>query len=155
SLLKFMMPSHNIFLSFDHRSSGIGKGIVMSLVKAGCHVAIGARRVCELEKTQKEVSANFPGSAVKTLVVPTDVTKRKDVIKLVKAAETSLGPVDIMVNCAGVMYFTLMKNVMWDQWEAQVDVNCKGSMYGIGSVLSNMLKRGKGHIVNITSDAGT
>ena len=58
------------------------------------------------------------------------------------------------VNNAGVMYFTLMKNVLWDQWETTVDVNCKGAMYGIGSVLPGMLRRGSGHIVNITSDAG-
>merc|ERR1711862_443950 len=46
------------------------------------------------------------------------------------------------------------KNVIWDQWEQQVDVNAKGTMHGIGTVLPKMLGRGKGHIVNITSDAG-
>jgi len=60
----------------------------------------------------------------------------------------------MLVNVAGCMYFTLMKNVIWDQWEQQVDVNAKGKMYGIGTVLPKMLGRGKGHIVNITSDAG-
>ena len=135
-------------------SSGIGRAIVLALVQAGCHVAMGARRLNELEKTQKAVGEACPGSAVKTLCVKTDVTKREEVSKLVEAAERGLGPVDIIVNCAGVMYFTLMKNVVWDQWERQVDVNCKGTMYGIGSVLPGMLKRGKGHIVNITSDAG-
>jgi len=60
----------------------------------------------------------------------------------------------MLVNVAGCMYFTLMKNVIWDQWEQQVDVNAKGTMYGIGTVLPKMLGRGKGHIVNITSDAG-
>jgi NADP-dependent 3-hydroxy acid dehydrogenase YdfG len=82
------------------------------------------------------------------------VTKREEVAALVDATETSLGPVDILINCAGCMYFTLMKNVMWDQWDAQVDVNAKGTMYGIGTVLPKMLERGSGHIVNITSDAG-
>lgn len=135
-------------------SSGIGRAIVLALVQAGCHVTMGARRVGELEKTQREVAAACPGSACKTLAVRTDVTRREDVTRLVQAAEASLGPVDILVNCAGVMYFTLMKNVVWDQWEAQVDVNCKGTMYGIGTVLPKMLERGRGHIVNITSDAG-
>jgi NADP-dependent 3-hydroxy acid dehydrogenase YdfG len=115
---------------------------------------MAARRLSELEKTQKEVAEACSGSPVKMMCVRTDVTKRDEVAHLVQVVEVSLGPIDIMVNCAGVMYFTLMKNVVWDQWEAQVDVNCKGTMYGIGSVLPRMLDRGKGHIVNITSDAG-
>ena len=135
-------------------SSGIGRAIVLALAEAGCHVAMGARRLEELENTHKEVANACPGSAVKTLSVRTDVTDRQDVENLVKTAEVAFGPVDILVNCAGVMYFTLMKNVMWDQWDAQVDINCKGTMYGIGAVLPSMLQRGAGHIVNITSDAG-
>lgn len=135
-------------------SSGIGRAIVVALVKAGCHVAMGARRISQLEETQKEVAAACPGSGAKTVIVRTDVTKRAEVTGLIRGAELSLGPVDILVNCAGVMYFTMMKNVLFDQWETQVDVNCKGVMYSIGSVLPSMLARGSGHIVNITSDAG-
>lgn len=82
------------------------------------------------------------------------MTKRSDVENLVAKTEASLGPIDVMINCAGCMYFTLMKNVQWDQWENQVNVNVKGTMYGIGSVLPKMLQRRKGHIINITSDAG-
>eukprot|EP00569_Conticribra_weissflogii_P007712 CAMPEP_0171335648 /NCGR_PEP_ID=MMETSP0878-20121228/5495_1 /TAXON_ID=67004 /ORGANISM="Thalassiosira weissflogii, Strain CCMP1336" /LENGTH=1371 /DNA_ID=CAMNT_0011836963 /DNA_START=214 /DNA_END=4329 /DNA_ORIENTATION=- len=135
-------------------SSGIGRAIVSALVKAGCHVAMGARRVDELEKTRALVMKECPGTASKALIVKTDVTKLSDVQQLVQKAEDALGPVDILVNVAGVMYFTLMKNVLIDQWERTVDVNCKGTMYGIGAILPKMLKRGKGHIVNITSDAG-
>jgi len=135
-------------------SSGIGRAIVLALVKAGCHVAMGARNVVNLKKTRDMVSKECQGSSSKTAIVKTDVTKREDVEALVGTAEASLGPVNIIVNCAGCMYFTLMKNVMWDQWERQVDVNAKGTMYGIGSVLPKMLERGQGHIINITSDAG-
>lgn len=135
-------------------SSGIGRAIVAALVREGCHVAMGARRVDQLEETKKLVAAECPGTSSKALIVETDVTKLSDVQTLVQKAEDSLGPVDILVNVAGVMYFTLMENVNMDQWERTVDVNCKGTMYGIGSVLPNMLSRGKGHIVNITSDAG-
>ena len=90
----------------------------------------------------------------KTICVSTDVTKREQVESLVETAERTLGHVDILVNVAGCMYFTLMKNVVWDQWEQQVDVNAKGTMYGIGTVIPKMLQRGKGHILNITSEAG-
>lgn len=135
-------------------SSGIGRAIVSALVKAGCHVAMGARRVEELHKTKEIVMAECPGTSSKAVIVKTDVTKLSDVQALVAKAEQSLGPVDILVNVAGVMYFTMMQNTNFDQWERTVDVNCKGTMYGIGSILPSMLSRGKGHIVNITSDAG-
>lgn len=42
-----------------------------------------------------------------------------------KHVESVLGPVNILVNCAGVMYYTMMKNLQLDEWESQVDINCK------------------------------
>jgi NADP-dependent 3-hydroxy acid dehydrogenase YdfG len=62
--------------------------------------------------------------------------------------------VDALVNCAGVMYFTLMKNVRAEEWERTVEVNCKGALNCVGAVLPGMLARGRGHIVTISSDAG-
>ncbi len=44
---------------------------------------------------------------------------------MVKQTEDTLGPVDIIVNCAGVMYYTMMKNLHLDEWERTVDINCK------------------------------
>lgn len=57
-------------------------------------------------------------------------------------------------DITGVMYFTNMKNLHEDEWERTVDVNCKGTMFGVGAVLGGMIERGSGHIVNISSDAG-
>lgn len=52
------------------------------------------------------------------------------------------------------MYYTLMKNVMEDDWERTVDVNCKGVLNGIAAVLPGMLERKSGHIISVSSDAG-
>ena len=52
------------------------------------------------------------------------------------------------------MYFTLMKNLHEDEWERQVDINCKGVLNGVAAVLDGMVKRDAGHIINISSDAG-
>jgi len=60
----------------------------------------------------------------------------------------------MLVNSAGVMYYTLMKNLHEDDWERTVDVNCKGALNCIGAVLPGMISRGRGHIVTISSDAG-
>ena len=64
--------------------------------------------------------------------------------ELVKHTEYALGPVDIIVNNAGVMYYTMMKNLKVEDWERQVDINCKGVMNGIGAVLGGMLDRKSG-----------
>ena len=52
------------------------------------------------------------------------------------------------------MSYTYMKNLKEDEWEKTVDVNVKGVLNGVGAVLEGMLERKKGHIVNISSDAG-
>ena len=88
------------------------------------------------------------------MVVPTDITDRRQVKALVARTEEELGPVDILVNCAGVMYYSLMKNLYEDDWERTVDVLCKGMLNCVGAVLRGMLARGRGHIVTISSDAG-
>jgi len=64
-----------------------------------------------------------------------------------------LGRVDILVNCAGVMYFTMMKNLHYDEWEQTIDINCKGVVNTCGAVFPVMLEAKTGHIVNISSDA--
>jgi NADP-dependent 3-hydroxy acid dehydrogenase YdfG len=90
----------------------------------------------------------------KSLVVETDVTDRGRVGALVERTEEELGLVEMLVNCAGVIYYTLMRNLREDEWERTVDVNCKGAMNCIGAALPGMISRGRGHIVTISSDAG-
>jgi len=137
-------------------SSGIGRAIVISLINAGCHVAMASRRIVELESTRDLIKecGSMNATACKTLLISTDVTNRQDVEQLMNNTQAQLGPIDILINCAGCMYYTLMKNVKWDQWENQINVNVKGTMYGIGAILPQMIQRKGGHIINITSDAG-
>jgi NAD(P)-dependent dehydrogenase (short-subunit alcohol dehydrogenase family) len=71
-----------------------------------------------------------------------------------KLTELLLGPVDILVNSAGVLYYTLMKNVHVKEWHTMVDVNVKGVLNCVGTVLGGMVERRRGHIVNISSDGG-
>jgi hypothetical protein len=112
-------------------SSGIGRAIVAALVKEGCHVAMGTRLMDQLEETKRLVAAECPGTSSKALVVKTDVTKLSDVQTLVQKAEDSLGPVDILVNVAGVMYFTLMENVNIDQWTVLSTLIAKEQCMGL------------------------
>ncbi|KAL5344009.1 hypothetical protein BJX70DRAFT_6295 [Aspergillus crustosus] len=131
-------------------SSGIGAAVATALAREGCHVALGARRIDALESLKAKLS----GCGDKVVIRKTDVTDKKQVEALVKAASDELGAVDILVACAGVMYFTMMANTQTDEWERTVDVNCKGILNSLSSTVPGMLSRGSGHIVAISSDAG-
>ena len=95
-------------------SSGIGAAVVSALNAEGVHVALAARR----EEALLEIQAGLDsGDGRKYMVCPTDVTDREQVRSLVARVEEELGPVEILVNCAGVMYYTLMKNRREEEWE--------------------------------------
>jgi NADP-dependent 3-hydroxy acid dehydrogenase YdfG len=133
-------------------SSGIGAAVARALAREGAHVALAARREAALLEVQAGLDTRR-GEA-KSLVAAADVTDREQVKSLVARVEEELGPVDILVNCAGIMFYTLMKNLCEDDWERTVEVNCKGALNCVGAVLQGMLARGRGHIVTISSDAG-
>lgn len=132
-------------------SSGIGAAVAAALAAEGADVAIAARRVEALDSLKSKITST---SGVKVLTKATDVTDRTQVEALIKATEETLGPVDVLVACAGVMYYTLMKNVHVDEWERTLDVNCKGLLHCLSSTVPSMLARSQGHIVAISSDAG-
>ncbi|RVX75180.1 hypothetical protein B0A52_00532 [Exophiala mesophila] len=131
-------------------SSGIGAAVAASLAREGCHIALAARRIDALESVKRRLVVREG----KVIIRQTDVTDRKQVEALVKAANDELGPIDILVSCAGVMYFTMMANVKVEEWDRTVDVNCKGLLNCLSSTVPAMLARGGGHIVAISSDAG-
>jgi NADP-dependent 3-hydroxy acid dehydrogenase YdfG len=132
-------------------SSGIGAAVARALNAGGARVALAARR----EEALLEIQAGLDSAGGrKSIVAPTNVTDRDQARSLVARAEEELGPVEILVNCAGVMYYTLMKNRREEEWERTVEVNCKGALNCVGAVLPGMLERGRGHIVTISSNAG-
>lgn len=134
-------------------SSGIGAAVASALAREGAHVALAARRADSLESLRSKMAA--AGGGGKVIAQTTDVTDRAQVEALMRTATEQLGgPVDILVACAGVMYFTLMKNAHTEEWERTVDVNCKGLLHCLSSTVPNMVSRGSGHIVAISSDAG-
>lgn len=133
-------------------SSGIGAAVAKALAREGVRLALAARREDALIETQAALGRG--GEDGSSVVIPSDVTDREGMKALIRRTEGELGPVDILVNCAGVMYYSLMKNLREEEWETTVEVNCKGALNCIGAVLPGMLSRGRGHIVTISSDAG-
>ncbi|EDN06222.1 hypothetical protein HCAG_02825 [Histoplasma mississippiense (nom. inval.)] len=131
-------------------SSGIGAAVAAGLAREGAHVALGARRMKVLEA----IKSSLPLRYNKAIIRQTDVTDKSQVEALVRAAHDELGPVDVLVVCAGVMYFTMMANTQMEEWDRTVDVNCKGLLHCLGATVPSMLSRGRGQIVAISSDAG-
>lgn len=123
-------------------SSGIGVGIARELAATGAKVMLGARRVDRLEVLAKELNAEFR---------KLDVTDREDFAAFAQAARDKWGRVDVLINNAGVMPLSLMSSMKVDEWEQMIDVNVKGVLFGIASVLPDMTARKSGHIINIAS----
>ena len=131
-------------------SSGIGDATARLLAQEGASVALAARREERLHDLKAAIEADG-GTAI---VVPTDVTDRAQVQALADATQDAFGAIDVLINNAGVMPLSLMKNLHEDEWEQMVDVNVKGVLYAIGAVLPVMQAQGHGHVVNVSSVAG-
>ena len=112
-------------------SSGIGAAIARSLARAGAKVAMAARRVDMLDANRRLIEEQG-GVAI---AVKCDVTDRQMVADAVKHVRMTLGEIDILVNNAGVMYYTMMKNLQLDEWERQIDINCKVSAQVKASII--------------------
>lgn len=131
-------------------SSGIGEATAKALSAEGAKVVLAARRVDRLEKLKQEIES----SGGEALVVKTDVVVRDEVEKMAQEALSTFGKIDILINNAGLMPLSFMKNLHVEEWERMVDVNLKGALYAIAAVLPNMKDRKAGDIVNISSIAG-
>lgn len=131
-------------------SSGIGAATATKLGSLGAKVMLGARREQRLEELA-DIIVKASGEADYRV---TDVTDRAQVQALADAAIERYGHVDVMFNNAGLMPLSSLASRKVDEWERMVDVNIKGVLYGIDAVLTHMLERGEGHIINVSSVAG-
>jgi NADP-dependent 3-hydroxy acid dehydrogenase YdfG len=131
-------------------SSGIGESTARLLAGKGAKVALGARRKDRVDTLVREITAKG-GCA---LGFETDVTKRGDVEALVKGTVERHGRIDVIVNNAGIMPMAPMAALKVDEWDRMIDVNIKGLLYGVASVLPIMQRQKLGHIINLSSVAG-
>jgi NADP-dependent 3-hydroxy acid dehydrogenase YdfG len=128
-------------------SSGIGEATALLLAERGAKVVLGARREDRLESLAKRI-----GSDVAYAV--TDVTKREDVVALVKLAVDRFGKLDVFVGNAGIARLGLLEELAVDDWLAMVDVNVNGFLHGIAAALPLFRKQGFGHFVTVISTSG-
>ncbi|MFI6743164.1 SDR family oxidoreductase [Nonomuraea sp. NPDC050451] len=84
----------------------------------------------------------------------TDVTRLDDVEGLMDFAASEYGPIDHLVNNAGLMLFSKWSDRAVDDWDKMIDTNLRGYLHAISAVLSGMIARRSGHILNLSSVAG-
>ncbi|MFP7255925.1 SDR family oxidoreductase [Terribacillus saccharophilus] len=131
-------------------SSGIGENAAKYLAENGAKVVIAARSEGKLQDIVEEINSENGTAAYKV----TDVTDEKNVEALIDFAIDKFGHVDTLINGAGQMLFSMWENTRVDEWENMIDLNIKGTLYGIAAVLPHMKERGKGQIINVGSIAG-
>ncbi|MGR2660389.1 SDR family oxidoreductase [Chromobacterium haemolyticum] len=125
-------------------SSGIGAATARLLSQQGHPLLLLARRIERLE------ALTLPN----TLCRAVDVTDRAQLAAAVAEAEGRFGPVDAIVNNAGVMLLGQMAEQAPEEWKTMFDVNVHGLLNGIHAVLGGMVERKRGTVINISSVAG-
>ncbi|WP_253791494.1 SDR family oxidoreductase [Nocardia amikacinitolerans] len=131
---------------------GIGRATAEAFLAAKAAVAIGDVDVELVEKTAAELGAD-PDARVVGL--PLNVTDRKSFAAFLDAVEAQLGPLDVLVNNAGIMPTGLFADEDEAMTERIIDVNLRGVIHGSRLATERFLARGSGHLINIASLAGT
>ncbi|MGF1868524.1 SDR family oxidoreductase [Photobacterium indicum] len=125
-------------------SSGIGEATARKLSAEGHPLLLLARRVERLE------ALNLPNAMCRKV----DVTDAAAFAAAVKEAEAQFGPVDCLINNAGMMLLGLAHDQDPAEWKTMFDVNVMGLLNGIHVVLADMKARQHGTVINISSVAG-
>lgn len=131
-------------------SRGIGPYIARALVKERMNLVLAARSAAELESVAAEARAG----GVRAIAIPTNVADRAALEALVAGANHEFGAIDVLVNNAGIVRPSAYHKLQAEDIERMIRVNLTAPMLLSWMVLPGMLKRRRGHIVNMSSLAG-
>jgi len=126
---------------------GIGRATAAALVREGAKVAIGDVDAELAERTAAELGGG-------TIALPLDVTDRASFAHFLDETERRLGPLDVLVNNAGIMQLGRFADETDAVAARQIDINLHGVIFGSKLALQRFLPRRSGHLVNIASTAG-
>jgi NADP-dependent 3-hydroxy acid dehydrogenase YdfG len=131
-------------------SGGIGRATAKLLAGHGMTVVLGGRN----EQALTSLAADIAACGGKAICKPTDVRRRTDMEEFVAAAVSQGGRLDALVNAAGIGPISRFDALRVDDWDAMIDVNLRGTLYGIAAALPVFARQESGHIINIVSVAG-
>lgn len=133
-------------------TAGIGKATAEIFAKNGYNLIITGRRGERLEQLKSELEGNY---SIKVLALPFDVRKQHEVKASLEILPQEFSEIDILVNNAGLASgLSSIQEGDIEDWEKMIDTNIKGLLYVTRVVAPLMIKRQKGHIINISSIAG-
>jgi NAD(P)-dependent dehydrogenase (short-subunit alcohol dehydrogenase family) len=127
--------------------NGIGRAIAQHFARTGAQVAIGDIDAAAAAQAAESIGPSATSAAL-------DVTDRAAFAAFLDAAETAHGPLDVVVNNAGVDWVGPFHEEPDEVTRREVDVNLMGVVYGTRLAVQRMLPRGGGHIVNVASGVG-
>ncbi len=131
-------------------SSGIGLGIAKVFAKAGYQICFNG-----LEKNGEEIAEEVGKEyGVKTMFSPANLLKPEAIQEMVKNAQETLGPIDVLINNAGVQYVAPIDEFPEDKWNLIIGVNMSAVFHTSKAVWPQMKAQGFGRIINITSAHG-
>ncbi len=133
-------------------TSGIGRAIAQALASEGCNVMLnGFGEAAEIEAARRQMGETT-GRTIQYFAA--DMGRPADVRALVEHATRTLGPVDILINNAGVQHVAPLADFPDDKWDLLLAVNLSAAFHASKAVMPSMIGRGFGRIVNIASALG-
>ncbi|MDX1804582.1 MAG: SDR family oxidoreductase [Alcanivorax sp.] len=131
-------------------SSGNGAAAARHLAACGATVVLAARRADRIEALAEALTA----AGHTALAVTTDVSDPAQVSNLLDTTVETFGRVDVLLNNAGLMPLAPLTQRKTEEWDQMIDVNLKGTLYGIAAALPHMQAQKSGHIINVSSVYG-
>lgn len=128
--------------------SGIGKAIAIGMAQAGADVVINGRRLEPLEEAAEEIKAQ----GAKCLIARGDIGDLSFHGQLVTKTLEAFGKIDILVNNAAVLFSGPIEDTSEQMWDTTMDVNLKGSFFLATAVGKEMIKAGRGKVINLLSN---
>jgi len=132
-------------------ATGIGRASALALAAAGARVCVNHLRDPRAAEVVVDAIRADGGTA---LAISADVTRAGEIAAMVFAAESGLGPIDILVNNAGVLQEKPFLDTTEADWDFVVGTDLKGVFLCCRAVLSGMVARGGGTVINLASELG-
>jgi len=144
------MEFNNTIAVVTGGGSGLGRGICHELAEKGSLVFVIDINKVNAKKTADEIGERQLNAVPYCL----DITKYKDLIDFGKEVEKNYGLIDYWVNNAGISKITSFFNHTEELWNSTMDINLKGQFLSCKIAIDHMMKKGKGSIVNLSSQSG-
>lgn len=141
------MRLNNRVVVITGASQGIGRSVAQLFAREGAKVAIVDINVSGGEETAALIN-NEGNSAI---FVRCDISSREDVDAAAQAIKVALGPIDILINNAGITRPAMLHKMTDAEWKQVIDVHMNGSFYWLQAVVNDMIERRWGRIVFVSS----